>query len=105
MTVLNSVMFELSILIDLDSQQCIDDNEIGNVEASERLSVVQRISAVKKRRVTRDNAYINWNFILSSVTEIERLWSVASNILSDNRKILTPMLFEALLYLRINRDF
>jgi hypothetical protein len=40
-----------------------------------------------------------------SSAEVERLWSVAKYILTDHRKRLTPQLFEALLFLKQNKDF
>lgn len=39
--------------------------------------------------------YMDARFILGSVTTVERLWSLAANILTKNRKSCTPMLAEA----------
>eukprot|EP00171_Calliarthron_tuberculosum_P008450 IDg8450t1 len=39
------------------------------------------------------------------VWRVERLWSVAKNILIDNRKETTPLVFEALLFLKVNQDY
>ncbi len=44
-------------------------------------------------------------FILGSAAEVERLWSVAKNVLKDNRKSMTPLLFEALLFLKVNNSY
>ncbi len=49
--------------------------------------------------------YVNCDFILGSAAEVERLWSVAKNILKDNRKSMTPLLFEALLFLKVNNSY
>lgn len=48
---------------------------------------------------------INCDFILGSAAEVERLWSVCDNILTDQRKRMTPQLFEALAFLRLNKRF
>ena len=49
--------------------------------------------------------YINSDFILASAAVVERLWSLAGLILTDNRKGMTPHLFEALLYLKVNDGY
>ena len=46
---------------------------------------------------------MNSDFILGSVAEIERLWSICKFILSDTRSRLEPQIFEALVYLKVNR--
>ena len=40
--------------------------------------------------------------VSKSAAEVERLWSVAANILTDNRKNTSPVLFESLIFLRMN---
>ena len=49
--------------------------------------------------------YYNADFILSSVAEVERLWSIARYILVDQQKEMTPQMFEALLFLKVNCHF
>lgn len=65
----------------------------------------QRLHQWKRRKVMVDVGYLNCGFILGSVAEVERLWSVADNILTDNRMRSTPQLVEAILFLRINSRF
>lgn len=48
---------------------------------------------------------MNFSFILGSVAEVERLWSIAGNILSNNRKKMSPLFFESLLFLKVNRNY
>lgn len=45
------------------------------------------------------------NFILGSVAEVERLWSSAKHLLGEKRHAMTPLLLEALLFLRFNECF
>ena len=51
--------------------------------------------------------YINsddcFDYVIGSAAVVERLWSVARYILTTNRSSLSPVLFEALLFLRSNR--
>lgn len=49
--------------------------------------------------------YVNCDFLYGSSAEVERLWSVAKYILIDPRKGITPQTFEALLFLKINKDY
>ncbi len=49
--------------------------------------------------------YIDCNFILGSVGEVERVFSFAKYVLSDNRRCMTPQLFEALMFSKMNSRF
>ncbi len=49
--------------------------------------------------------YIDCNFILGSVAEVERVFSFAKYVLSDNRRCMTPQPFQALMFLKINSRF
>ena len=48
---------------------------------------------------------MNRDFILDSVAEIERLWSLAKNVLPSHRKSCSPVLTEALLFLEVNQGY
>ena len=45
-----------------------------------------------------------FDHVIGSAAEVERLWSIARYILTTTRAKLAPILFEALLFLRANRD-
>ena len=72
-----------------------DSDREGEVSYEERL---------RKRKRQRDNpsGYMNCDFILGSAAEVERLWSVASHVLTDERKNTSPLMLEALLFLQVN---
>ncbi len=58
------------------------------------------------KRRTRDeetSTYIDWNLSLGSVAEVERVFSFAKYVLCDNRRCMTPQLFEALMFLKDHR--
>ncbi|KAI0565914.1 hypothetical protein FGB62_13g233 [Gracilaria domingensis] len=82
------------LLISNGLTQCFDTDG-NNVSYSERLDRRKR----QKKVLTE---YRDCSFILGSVAEVERLWSVADNILRNQRMSLTPLLFEAIIFLRIN---
>jgi hypothetical protein len=50
------------------------------------------------------NILLNCNFIYGSCAEVERLWSIAWHILT-NQKMgkLSPTVFEALIFLKLNK--
>lgn len=67
-------------------------NDIGEVELTE----MERINTRKRRRLNNIYFYTNCEFILGSAAHVERLKSIAKNILRYNRKLMSPVLFEAL---------
>lgn len=54
---------------------------------------------------SREDEYINCDFILASTAEVERLWSLAKYVLTDQRSRLEPVFFKSLLFLKENRGF
>ena len=53
-----------------------------------------------------NSVYGNIDFILGSAAEVERLWSLAKHILEDDRRgMMSEDMFEALLFLKVNRRF
>jgi hypothetical protein len=53
--------------------------------------------------VKRDH-YVNLDVIPGTSVNCERLFSLAKHIMTDTRKSATPILFEALLFLKVNYD-
>jgi hypothetical protein len=49
--------------------------------------------------------YMDADFILASAAIVERLWSLANHILMDTRKQMTPIVFESLIFLKVNDRF
>ncbi|CAB9515777.1 Inherit from NOG: AvrBs3 and PthA family of transcription activator-like effector proteins [Seminavis robusta] len=68
----------------------------------------QALKAEAKRMAHREgptSKYINLDFVLGSAAEVERLWSLAKYVLINQRKSMTPTLFECLMYLKYNRGY
>ncbi len=61
--------------------------------------------AKRRKRDEETSSYIDCNFILGSIAEVERVFSFAKYLLSDTRRCMTPQLFEALMFLKINSRF
>jgi hypothetical protein len=64
---------------------------------------LRRIKEARDKPV--QSAFVNCDFIYGSAAEVERLWSICSNILTDQRKGMTPQLFEAIVFLKQNHRF
>eukprot|EP00171_Calliarthron_tuberculosum_P023317 IDg23317t1 len=58
--------------------------------------------AKKRKMENTGDEYVNCDFILGSIAEVERLWSVSKHILCVQRRGMTPQMFEALLFLKFN---
>lgn len=54
---------------------------------------------------SKELPYIECSFIVGFVAEVERMWSIAGNIITNGRKDLTPTVFESLLFLSNNRSY
>lgn len=48
---------------------------------------------------------MNRGFDLGSAAHVERLWSIAGNILTDNSMSMTPLFFECLLLMKVNKNY
>lgn len=81
------------------------DSTDGTTQDEDVLTMSGILDRRKRRRVEQDHPYMNLNFILGSSAEIERLFSIAGRILADQRRNMTPMLFEALVFLKVNRGY
>jgi len=80
-----------------------DDNNEDDYEAVLGMSLEDRLTGRKRKHDEHDEfSYMNADFILGSVAEVERLWSICQFILSDTRSRLEPQLFEALVFLKVN---
>ena len=60
---------------------------------------------LKANRNAPKSKYVNLDFVLGSAAEVERLWSMAKYVLSNQRKSMSPLLLECLMYLKFNRKF
>ncbi len=60
--------------------------------ASSSNNISERLAKRRKRGEETPN-YIDCKFILGSVAEVERVFSAAKYVLSENRRSMTPQLF------------
>ena len=83
-----------------------DINVVGNIEECDsRITYKERRNRCKNRNQHDEADYGDLNFILGSAAVVERLWSIADKLIDGTRNNTTPVLMEALLYLRENRQY
>lgn len=82
-----------------------EEEEVGDTPLE--TSYEELLEARKKRRTMPGGhmGYGNVDFILGSAAQVERLWSIADNVLTDKRKATTLLLFESIMFLRMNERF
>lgn len=59
----------------------------------------------RKRAQSSSNRYIDGSFILGSEAEVERFWFVCGNILTPGRRSLSPVMFESIIFLKVNPSY
>ncbi len=69
------------------------------------LSTNDRLERRKQNFNEVQDRYVNCDFMLGSVAEVERLWSLANYILPDTRKSTSRLTFEAVLFLKVNANY
>jgi hypothetical protein len=95
--------------------ESLDEQETTDNESSSCASPIGMSRHIKKTQEQKTNhslglfkstsPYVNCNFIYGSAAKVEWLWSIAKTILSSNRASMSPLVFESLLFLRVNRRF
>jgi hypothetical protein len=84
---------EVALMTDNEKEACLvlllDAGEAVAQQPNEAaaLTYAQRLGQRKRKRTNPAQEYRNCDFILGSAAEVERLWSIADNILTDDRKI------------------
>lgn len=73
--------------------------------SSEEDNVMKDIAKDNEKSSNAPRSYMNANFLLSSVAEVQRLWSRAKSAFPSHRKSCTPMITEALLFLKVNSSY
>lgn len=62
---------------------------------------------LKRRRASTDESdqYIDCSFCVATSNTVERLFSACKHVLTDEQKCMSPIMFEALIFLKINKEF
>jgi hypothetical protein len=94
-------------------EQLLNDNidnrhdEIQDEEPPASPDIAAKLDRIRERPKTsaQESPYIDCDFIFGSAAQVEQLWSIARYILTTQRSSLTPLLFETLLFLKVNNRF
>ncbi len=62
---------------------------------------------IKRRRLSGDSLdqYIDCSFCVATSSTVERLFSSCKHVLKDEHKCMSPIIFEALIFLKENKAF
>lgn len=69
------------------------------------VEIMERIHRKRRKIETKGRKYIDTRFILGSVAIVKRLWSKANISIRNHRKSASPLLIEAILFLKINQKY
>lgn len=89
--------------LELSSSENIPSENESECDTEHQLS--RAIKNKKRKVVGGTKKYINTRFILGSSAEMERVWSIAKYVLPDNRKLMDPIIFESILFLKVNASY
>lgn len=68
-------------------------------------SLDELISRKRRRNSKEHEQYIDCSFLVATSNTVERLFSQCKYVLTDQRKSMPPIIFEAIIFLKMNRDF
>jgi hypothetical protein len=103
---------EIGLMTDDEKEACshlranAGEGEEGAAPAT--LNLLEKLERRRKNKRSSsclDNHFENVDYIIGSAAEVERVWSVARYVLTTQRMGLTPLMFEALMFLKMNGRF
>ena len=81
------------------------EEEEAEVDEEDFMATVNANDKRKAKEMAGESDYINCKFILgSSASTCEAMWSVADEVLGKRRQGMSPRNFEAILFLKFNKD-
>ena len=61
-------------------------------------------TALKNRKTEQPETCIECDFILATAVDVERLWTLAKNLLTDNRWGVATVMIQEILFMKDNRN-
>lgn len=84
----------------------IHSEEVLPASGRPALAVAERIAVGRKRKCSAFGPnYINAGFVLGSIAQVERFWSLCKYVLRPGHDALSPIMSETILYLKINSSY
>lgn len=90
-----------------DNEEAKEDDD-GPPQQASPMGMADRIKKLREQEaagVDKECPYVNAHFIYGSAAKVEWLWSLAKYILTNQRSSMTPLMFETLLFLKVNNRF
>jgi len=81
-----------------------DNNTVAVEETDNNRNVRNLSTALKKRKAEQPETNIDCDFILETAVDVERLWSLAKNLLTDKRRGMAAVMIQVILFLKENRN-
>ena len=81
-----------------------DNNAVPVEESDNNRNVRNLRTALKKRKAEQPETYIDCDFILATAVDVERLWSLAKNLLTDKRRGMATVMIQVILFLKENKN-
>ncbi len=75
-----------------------------NSETSQ-MGYFEELQKRKRQRLSDEQVrYVDCSFCVATSNVVERLFSACKHVLTDQRKCMSPIMFEALIFLKVNRE-
>jgi hypothetical protein len=71
----------------------------------ETRTYAEEVQERKRQRLERVVEYQDLRYMLGTSASVERLFSIAKNVMTDRRRCMSPWMFENIMFLRTNRVF
>ena len=93
----------VSSLVKMEMPVYMTESDSDDEDVSYAVRVAKRLKQEEMETIKREQ-FVNLDVIPGTSVNCERLFSLAKNILTDTRKCTAPVLFEALLFLIVNKN-
>ena len=100
-SILRKDVIELNQQANLAPQIPVANHEVSPFEIREGIHKILD----RKGDESNNIPYVNCNFVYGSSARVEWLWSLAKHTLTNHRGRMSPLLFECLLFLKVNSQF
>jgi len=81
-----------------------DNNTVAVEESDNNRNVRNLCTALKNRKAEQPETCIDCDFILATAVDVERLWILAKNLLTDKRRGMVTVMMQVIMFLKENRN-
>ncbi len=81
-----------------------DNNAVAVEELDNNRNVMNLCTALKNRKAEQPETCSECDFILATAVDVERLWTLAKILLTDNRWGMATVMIQKILFMKDNRN-